>query len=162
MMAHNRRAGLARRRSGGLESEAVRVWLLDGFQVSVGPRNIGEDQWRLTKAKSLVKILALARDHRLHRESIMDLLWPGLDTRSATNNLYRVLHFARKALGPGLADTAHQRISLHAGIVEFCNDGSLWVDVNAFDDASSTARRSREPTAYQAALDLYAGDLLPE
>src|SRR5215207_535296 len=32
----------------------------------------------------------------------------------------------------------------------------------AFEDAAVVARRVREPAAYQAALDLYAGDLLPE
>ena len=42
-----------------------------------------------------------------------------------------------------------------------CPDGQLWVDVDAFEQAASTARRSREPTAYEAALDLYGGELLP-
>jgi predicted ATPase/DNA-binding CsgD family transcriptional regulator len=37
----------------------------------------------------------------------------------------------------------------------------LWVDVEAFEQAASTARGSREPAAYEAALDLYAGELLP-
>jgi DNA-binding SARP family transcriptional activator len=36
------------------------------------------------------------------------------------------------------------------------------VDVEAFDKSSAMARRSREPSAYEAALDLYAGELLPE
>ena len=42
-----------------------------------------------------------------------------------------------------------------------CPDGQLWVDVDAFEQAASTARHSREPTAYEAALDLYGGELLP-
>jgi predicted ATPase/DNA-binding CsgD family transcriptional regulator len=37
----------------------------------------------------------------------------------------------------------------------------LWVDVEAFEQAASTARSSREPAAYEAALNLYAGELLP-
>ena len=40
--------------------QALRVDLLGGFRVSVGPRTIGEDVWRLKKAKSLLKLLALA------------------------------------------------------------------------------------------------------
>jgi DNA-binding SARP family transcriptional activator len=36
------------------------------------------------------------------------------------------------------------------------------VDVEAFKEATSTARRGRDPAAYRAALDLYEGDLLPE
>jgi DNA-binding SARP family transcriptional activator len=35
------------------------------------------------------------------------------------------------------------------------------VDLEAFEEAGATARRGRDPAAYRAALDLYAGDLLP-
>lgn len=43
-----------------------------------------------------------------------------------------------------------------------CPDGTLWVDVEAFEDAAATARRGRDPEAYRAAIELYAGELLPE
>jgi DNA-binding SARP family transcriptional activator/DNA-binding CsgD family transcriptional regulator len=43
-----------------------------------------------------------------------------------------------------------------------CQRGDLWVDADAFKVAATTARRAREPAAYKAAIDLYAGDLLPE
>jgi DNA-binding SARP family transcriptional activator len=62
----------------GREPRAVRVWLLGTFRVSVGSRTIEQDQWRLRKAASLVKLLAIAPTHRLHREHVMDLLWPDL------------------------------------------------------------------------------------
>ena len=61
----------------GDELEAVRIWLLGGFRISVGSsRSIEEDQWRLKKACSLLKLLAMAPAHRLHREQAMDLLRP--------------------------------------------------------------------------------------
>ena len=43
-----------------------------------------------------------------------------------------------------------------------CPEGTLWVDVEAFEEAAATARRSGEPAAFRAAIDLYAGELLPE
>ncbi len=58
----------------GGKSEPVRVWLLGGFRVTVGPRSIGEEEWRLKKAASLLKLLALAPGHRMHREQAMELL----------------------------------------------------------------------------------------
>src|SRR5919199_2987360 len=85
-MEHTQLIAQAWRGSGGIELEAVRIWLLGGFKVSVGPRTISEDVWRLRKAASLVKLLALAQGHRLHREQITETLWPDLDTESATNN----------------------------------------------------------------------------
>ncbi len=43
-----------------------------------------------------------------------------------------------------------------------CPNGELRVDVEAFQEAAEEARRVRDIAAYQAALDLYAGDLLPD
>jgi DNA-binding SARP family transcriptional activator len=36
------------------------------------------------------------------------------------------------------------------------------VDVEAFEEATVAAHRARDPGSYQAALDLYAGALMPE
>jgi predicted ATPase/DNA-binding SARP family transcriptional activator/DNA-binding CsgD family transcriptional regulator len=147
------------------ETEAVRVWLLGGFRVSVGSRNIGEEGWRLKKAASLLKLLALASGHRLHRERAMELLWPGSDAEAAANNLHYALHVARRTLepaGPPAGAAASRYLTLRADVVALCPEGPLWVDVEAFEGAAATARRSRVPAAYRAAIELYAGDLLPE
>ena len=45
--------------------------------------------------------------------------------------------------------------------ITLCAHHPLWVDVEAFQEAASTARKEKEPAAYRAAIDLYAGDLLP-
>jgi DNA-binding SARP family transcriptional activator len=138
--------------------EAVRVWLLGGFRVSVGSRAIEEGQWRLRKAAALVKVLALAPGHRLHREQAMDLLWPDLGTRAASNNLRQVLHGARRILEP-TSDSHSRYLSLQDEQLVLCPDGDLWVDVDAFEEAAATARRSRDPVTYRAAIELCAGDL---
>ncbi len=85
---------------GDNNAEVMRVWLLGGFRVSVGSRTIGEDRWRRRKAAALVKLLALAPCHRLHREQVMHLLWPRLGPQAAANNLHRNLYVARRNLGP--------------------------------------------------------------
>jgi predicted ATPase/DNA-binding SARP family transcriptional activator/DNA-binding CsgD family transcriptional regulator len=141
--------------------EPLRIGLLGGFRVRVGSRVVGENEWRLLKAASLVKLLALAPGHHLHRELAMDLLWPDLDPRAAANNLHYALHVARGVLDPGSRASASY-LSLRGGRLQLCPESSLWVDVEAFEEAAATARRVREPAAYRAALDLYAGDLLPE
>jgi predicted ATPase/DNA-binding SARP family transcriptional activator len=135
--------------------------LLGGFQVAVGLRTIDEGEWRLKKAASLLKLLALAEGHRLHREQAMELLWPDLDRKAAANNLHQALHFARRALEPHASASSHL-LHLHDELLELCPNASLWVDMEAFEQAAAAARRSREPPAYQAAVELYAGDLLPE
>jgi predicted ATPase/DNA-binding SARP family transcriptional activator/DNA-binding CsgD family transcriptional regulator len=137
----------------------LRVWLLGRFEVSAGSRVIGEDGWRLRKAASLVKLLALAPHHRLHREQTMELLWPDLAPGAAANNLHQTLHAARRTLEPDAA--VFRYLVLRDELLFLCPHGELWVDVDAFEGAAAEARRSREPAAYRRALDLYAGDLLP-
>ena len=144
--------------TGGERPEAVRVWLLGGFQVCVGAHTIEEDAWRLRKAASLVKLLALSRGHRLHREQVMEALWPDARRRAASDNLRRALHSARKALDP-VAGSRY--LSSEDEQLVLCPSKNLWVDIEAFEEAAATARRARDPAAYRAALDLYAGDLLP-
>lgn len=66
----------------------VAIGLLGGFLATVGGEPVAESLWRLRKGRELVKLLALAPDHRLHREQLMDALWPELDPAAAANNLH--------------------------------------------------------------------------
>jgi predicted ATPase/DNA-binding SARP family transcriptional activator/DNA-binding CsgD family transcriptional regulator len=141
--------------------QTVRIRLLGGFSVSVGSRIIRQDEWRSKKAAALVKLLALAPSHRVHREQVMDLLWPDSATRAASNNLRQVVYGARKVLDPA-SGFREDYLSLKDELLVLCPDGQLWVDVNAFEEAATSARRARDPSVYGAALDLYAGELLPE
>ena len=151
---------LRKRRYSSEDPFPVRLRLLGDFSVWVGSRAVGEGAWRLRKAASLVKLLALAPRHRLHREQVMDLLWPDLGRRAASNNLRQALHTARHALETDSPAGSRYLASEEESLV-LCPESYLWVDVEAFEEAARTARRSREPTAYEAALDLYAGELLP-
>jgi hypothetical protein len=59
MPCPHRAARTETQRGASKKSEAMRIRLLGGFRVSVGEHSIGDDQWRLRKAASLVKLLAL-------------------------------------------------------------------------------------------------------
>src|SRR5688500_17670783 len=134
----------------GGKREVVRVWLLGGFQVSVGSRIISQDAWRLRKAAALVKLLSLAPGHRMHREQVMELLWPNSGRKAAYNSLRSILHTARKVLDPAVGSL--YLASKDESLV-LCPAGDLWVDVDAFEQAVATARRSQDPAAYRAALE---------
>lgn len=114
----------------------------------------------MRKAAGLVKLLALAPGHHLHREQAMEALWPELGRRAASNNLRQALHAARGALDPDSQVGSRYLASEDQSLV-LCPEGRLWVDSEGFEEAARNAQRSREPAAYEAALDLYAGELLP-
>jgi DNA-binding SARP family transcriptional activator/tetratricopeptide (TPR) repeat protein len=125
----------------------LRLWLLGGFWAEAGGRAVPEMRWHRRKACSLVKLLALAPRHRLHREQLMDILWPDLPPDAAGANLRKAVHFARQAVGPGALRSRDGSVWLEP-------DG-LWVDVDAFQAAIAA-----EDAA--GALGLFRGDLLPE
>jgi predicted ATPase len=129
----------------------VGVNLLSGFSATVGGDPVPDGAWRLKKARELVKLLALAPGHRLHREQAMDALWPALDPDAAANNLNQAVYVARRALEAGAVEVADGMIELRAE-----------VDVDRLESAAADARRTATPTAYRAALSLYGGELLPE
>jgi predicted ATPase/DNA-binding SARP family transcriptional activator len=139
------------------DDAGVRIRLLGGFEVTVGDRPVPAAAWRLRKAKTLVKLLALARGQRLHRETMMAVLWPDRDPASATNNLHQALYSARRALrgGPSL-------FCLRDHVVLLSEGATPWVDTEAFDAACQRARQTRAPEDYRAAAELYRGDILPE
>ncbi|MBV9547095.1 MAG: AAA family ATPase [Chloroflexi bacterium] len=129
----------------------------------MGEREVDDGDWRLRKSKNLVKLLALAPGHRLHREQLLEVLWPDQDPDSGTNNLHKAIYTARRALEPELAAaTPSTYLLVRSDEVLLISPGQLWVDAEAFEHAAAEARRDSDPRAYQAALDLYAGELLPE
>src|SRR5437870_12623079 len=87
-------------------SRGVRIQLLGGFSVSVGGRAVEEGVWRLRKARSLVKLVSLAPGHSLHRDVVMETLWPERGAEAAANNLRQALFLARRALDSAGGDGA--------------------------------------------------------
>ena len=140
-------------------SEELRIWMLGVFRVSVGPHVIEHDEWRLRKSTFLLKLLALQPRYRMHREQVVELLWPDLGPRRASNNLHQTLHEARKTLK--LAGRTSDSLQLQDEQLTFSPDVKLWTDVDAFRAAAEVARNTREPRDYRRAIEAYGGELLP-
>ena len=125
----------------------LRLWLLGEFRAEVGGQAVPDLRWHRTKACSLVKLLALAPRHRLHREQLMDILWPDLRPNAAGANLRKAVHFARQVIGP-------EALRSRDGILWLESEG-LWVDIDAFQAAIAAGDGA-------SALGLFRGDLLPD
>jgi DNA-binding SARP family transcriptional activator len=61
----------------------LEICLLGGFSAALDGETIPEDRWRLRKVKNMVKLLALAPNHQMHRDQLVELLWPDLDLDAA-------------------------------------------------------------------------------
>jgi DNA-binding SARP family transcriptional activator len=91
------------------EGGALAIHLLGPFRVSVLGKPVDESHWARPQGKVLLKLLALEPKHQLHRQQIMDAIWPDLDESAAAANLHKIIHMARRALEPKLKTGAESR-----------------------------------------------------
>jgi DNA-binding SARP family transcriptional activator len=144
-------------------TERLAIQLLGEFRVSVGSRTIDEREWTSRRARRLVKLLALTPQHRLHREHIIDRLWPNMAPVDGANNLHQALYMARHILEPDLAPRcASSYLQLRHDLLVLEAPSGLWIDVEAFLAAARTALTRRTLQTYREALRLYTGDLVLE
>jgi DNA-binding SARP family transcriptional activator len=134
----------------------IHVDLMGRFSVTIDDRRIPDDAWRLRRARDIVKLLALARNHELHREQVMEALWPEREPESAANNLHQALHVARRAV----EDPA--MLQLRDGVVRLFPGGAVEVDVEEYEDAVGRARGSGTLEDLLIARAAYRGELLPD
>ena len=152
------------RRTSDAEAGGLRLRLLGGFSAWVDGRPIEPGAWRRRKVSRLVKLLALAPDHRLHREQVESVLWPTLDPRATAQNFHHTLYRARHTLEPGLPHRAEPRfVRLQNDLVELAPGGRLDSDLERFERAAAAAFASPEDAdRFTEAVGLFGGELLPE
>lgn len=135
----------------------VEIRLLGSFSMSINGEVLAADAWRLGKAKDVVKLLALAPQHRLHRDQLIDILWPDRNPKSGANNLYQALSAARRAITSAGGD-GHACLRLEDEWLTLCPTTALWIDVEAFDDLS----KSEDVGDLREALAIHRGELLAD
>ena len=125
---------------------SVDIFLLGRFDVRVDGREIPTSAWSRRSAASLVKVLALAPRRQLHREQVLDALWPDVAPAEAMPRLHKAAHFARRALGPDSVVLRQENVLLFP-------DRPVTVDADRFEQwpvTRSTAvmpsRPRRPPT----------------
>jgi DNA-binding SARP family transcriptional activator len=136
------------------------VRLLGGFRVElVGTGAVAG--WQLRKAKTLTKLLATLPAHAIHREQVLEILWPDADPGSALNSFGKTLHAARRAFEPDRTRGSSSYLRLVDGIVALELDNVV-VDADRFQELAESALQQPSVTAHRAALAAYGGELLPE
>lgn len=115
--------------------------MLGRFEVLVDSRLIPADAWAQRRAADLVKLLALARHHRMPRDEVLEMLWPQLGADAAASNLHKAASYARRALGDRAA------VVLRGGVVELAPGADVTTDVERFERGDDSA---------------YGGELLPD
>ncbi|HEU4544221.1 MAG TPA: AAA family ATPase [Jiangellaceae bacterium] len=140
-----------------MSARRVEITMLGGFAVRVDGEPIAAESWIRPQAATLVKVLALAPGHRLHREQLIDRLWPDLTISEAAPRLHKLAHYARRALGD-----SRTSVVLRDEAVALLPDAEVTVDVEVFERAAESALADGDSAVAAAAADLYRGPLLPD
>jgi DNA-binding SARP family transcriptional activator len=133
----------------------VTIHVLDGFGVTVDGVPTSSRGWARRSAAAVVKVLALAPGHRLHRERLMDLLWPDESPAHSAPRLHKAAHFARRAAG---RDDA---VVLRDDLVWLFPCADVTVDAIRFEQLARVAVGEDDPGVAREALAWYRGELLP-
>src|SRR3954452_12017622 len=108
--------------------------MLGRFEVLADGQPCSAEPWRRRQAAGLVKILALARYRTMHREQLMDLLWPDVPVDLAAPRLHKAAHYARH----GFPDPA-AAIVVRGETIALLPDSDVFVDAVAFEQAAIAA-----------------------
>lgn len=149
----------------------LRVQTLGGFRVWNEGEEVPATAWGREKAIHLFQFLLTLRRRFLHKEQIIDRLWPELDSERGDRDFKVALNSINKALEPGRQAWSEARYVRRHGLAYGLNLEFIWLDIDIFDqlvaagnqallqgdDVFDTAVRCLE-----AAISLYQGDFLPE
>lgn len=152
------------------EQKELHVQTLGGFSLWRNGVEIPLKVWKREKALHLFQFFVTnhRRATRMHKEQIIDRLWPELtmeqgdrDFKVALNTLNKVLEPERKRRAPSHFIPRHD---LTYGL----NLEAVWIDSDVFERfmAAGNQMLHKQPEVaiahYEQALALYQGDYLPE
>lgn len=151
----------------GKERFPLQVQTLGGFRAWREGQEIPSSAWGREKALHLLQFLVTVRRQFLHKEQIVDRLWPELDAETGDRDFKVALNAVNNALEPDRRPRATPRFIQRHGLAYGLVMAEVWVDADAFEAYLSAANRllphdrERALSHYQAAVALYAGDYLP-
>lgn len=143
--------------------EPLTLQLLGTFAVQVGGREVPQAAFRRPRARQLLKLLALEPGHRLHREQVLERLWPNLAPNAAAAQLYKAVHQVRRALGTAAGAIPPEHLLVVRGESLFLTaPGGVSTDVETFEALSERALHTGAGPDLERACAVWHGELLPD
>jgi two-component SAPR family response regulator len=144
----------------------LRVSTLGRFALTMAGEGVAIDRWARKQSIMLLKFLVTQAGRPVHRERILDCLWPTTDTRRGWDRLKVTISYLRQQLrGLGLEDDALKTV----GKAYLLRRDAIRVDADVFEnliaEGHALQSRNRDVEALRRfcqADNLYRGDYLEE
>ena len=140
------------------------------FRVWCDGEEIDPSAWRREKSLHLLQFLITMRQQapHLHKEQIIDRLWPDLTLNEGDRDFKVALHNLNKVLEPKRKPRANPRFINRYDLTYGLNLEEVQIDADAFETFLAAGNQNmpdnpaKATKSFRAALDLYQGDYIPE
>lgn len=137
---------------------------LGHFEVLVG--GVPVTGWKSLRGQAVLKVLLVRQGRAVHREELMESLWPGAPYARARNRLNVSIHGLRRSLE---AQAAQDLIMFDNDSYRLNADVGVWFDVHEFEERTGRGRRHYDAgytaaamSEFRRAVALYTGDLFED
>ncbi len=148
------------------QHHTLQVFTLGGFGIVAAGRSIDIGKWKRKQAVTLLKYLITQLDRPVHRERLLDCLWPDVDQSRGWGRLKVTMYYLRRELrSNGMSDEVVKTV----GNAYLLRRDAVWVDVDVFERLVTEGRALQDQAQWSDALEryveaqrLYRGDYLEE
>jgi len=139
------------------------ITMFGEFTISNGKEIITDQANRSKKVWTLLEYLIVHRDRSVTQKELVDLLWPGSDTKDPINTLKVLMHRVRSLLDELGKDSGKKMIYFKGGAYGWNDELKCSVDTEQFDAALKMVAEEENGNKLDLllrAVRLYAGDFL--
>ncbi len=146
----------------GQDIERLDVRCLGAFQMRAGGRDVDFARVR-PSARTVVRILAVRAGAPVHREELVELLWPDRSLESGIHNLHVAISSLRHCLEGAAPGRSRELVARCGDAYVLAPDTDLVTDIQRLELALQVAADdgAQRSAALGSVLELYAGDVLP-
>jgi DNA-binding SARP family transcriptional activator len=158
-------AGYGRRRA---VAPAMALRCFGGFDLHLGDRVL-DCRALKPRSRAALHLLALHAGRPVHRESLIEALWPEVDAVTGMRNLHVAISTIRRFLEPGADRGSPSVVGREGETYRLALPEQATVDILEFEAGLATGRAAQESgdaavaiEVLERALNAYSGELLPE
>jgi len=147
---------------------SVSIRCFGGFSIVIKGRPVDLTAIK-PRARAVLRLLAVHTGNPVHREVLQTAFWPDADLETGARNLHVAVSSLRSWLEPGVGRGGSSFLLREGDAYRLALQADAEVDLLQFSKALASARVARlrgEGEAaiggFRQALDLYAGEVLPE
>ena len=144
----------------------LQIFMLGKFGLVANEQGIEVEKWKRRQAVTLLKFLAIHLGRPVHRERILDCLWPDVDEERGWGRLKVTMYYLRTQLRAAGAGGDSIRT---LGSAYLLRRDAVWVDAEHFEKLAGEGRAQQGKDrcdealrCYDEALFLYRGDYLEQ